>query len=88
MTGKNALVDALHDATHRLPGVPAHADKNAGHQGETTHGRTAHGRPRQAGRDSTAHAHHRTTGNHSPARPPRVLAGWQRRIAKLFGQEI
>jgi hypothetical protein len=26
--------------------------------------------------------------NHSPARPPRVLAGWQRRIAAFFGREV
>ncbi|GIF48591.1 hypothetical protein DFJ67_8205 [Asanoa ferruginea] len=26
--------------------------------------------------------------NHSPGRPPRVLAAWQRRIAALFGQRV
>ncbi|WP_214321827.1 hypothetical protein [Nonomuraea sediminis] len=38
-------------------------------------GRTRHGR-------SWNHSAH-----HSAARPPRVLVGWQRRIAAFFGQE-
>jgi len=62
---------------HRIPGVPAHVEHPAGHQGTTRHGR--------AGRDSVAH--HRSR-NHAPARPPRVLVGWQRRIAAFFGQEL
>jgi hypothetical protein len=56
----------LHWATHRIPGVPAHVEQPAGHQGRT---------------------HHHRGRNHSPARPPRVMVGWQRRIAAFFGQE-
>jgi hypothetical protein len=57
----------LHWATHRIPGVPAHAERPAGHQGRTRHDRR---------------------WNHSPARRPRVMVAWQRRIAAFFGQEL
>lgn len=78
MTDKHTLLDALHEATHRIPGAPAHAMQPAGHQGDARHGRTA-----QA---STAARHgHRGAGVH-PATPPRVLVAWQRRIAEFFGQ--
>lgn len=70
MTDRRSLLDNLHQATHRVPGVPVHADGPAGHQGHGHH--TRHGR----------------TWNHSPARPPRVLVAWQRRIAAFFGQEL
>lgn len=75
MTRTNTVTAALHEATHRLPGVPAHEERGAGHQGRTAHG---HG----------SAAHHHGRPNHSPTKPPRVLVGWQRRIARLFGQEI
>jgi hypothetical protein len=65
MTDRNAFRDLAHRATHRIPGVPAHVEHPAGHQGT---------------------AHH-ASRNHSPARPPRVLVAWQRRIAAFFGQE-
>ncbi len=85
MTDQHSLRDLAHWATHRIPGVPAHAEQHvgqpAGHQGTTRHGR--------AWRHSVAH--HRAQShrwNNSPARPPRVLAAWQRRIAALFGQEL
>ncbi|GAB1818250.1 hypothetical protein [Herbidospora sp. RD11066] len=35
------LRDLLHRATHRVPGVPAHAERAAGHRGRVRHG---HGR--------------------------------------------
>jgi hypothetical protein len=62
----------LHRMSHRLPGIPAHADRPAGHQGHARHGR--------ARRPSTAR-------EHAP-RSPRVLVAWQRRIAAFFGQEL
>ena len=67
------MTDLLHEATHRLPGVPAHVERPAGHQGTPIHGRAL---PRNRRR------------NHSPARPPRFLPAWQRRVAALFGQEL
>ncbi|MFE6967508.1 hypothetical protein ACFVAJ_20695 [Agromyces sp. NPDC057679] len=81
MAATQPLTDTLHEVTHRVPGVPAHAERSTGHQGANRHGRTA-----QAGtleRRSTSR-----TRTHAPARPPRVLVAWQRRIAALFGQEL
>ena len=71
-TTKHPLRDLLHGATHRVPGVPAHVQHPAGHQGRDR----SHGGERNSG------------VNHSPARPPRVLVHWQRRIAAFFGQEV
>lgn len=72
MDGNRRLLGTVHETTHRVPGVPAHVDRAAGHQGRTRHGRRSPGR---------------TWHHHSPARRPRVLVAWQRRIAALFGQE-
>jgi hypothetical protein len=44
MTDKRSLGGLLHSATHRVPGVPAHADRTAGHQGAAVHGRPHRGR--------------------------------------------
>lgn len=66
----------LHWATHRIPGVPAHAERPAGHQGTAVHRRgAAHGSPNRR-------------WNHSADRRPRFLPAWQRRIAALFGREL
>ncbi|MEV0838003.1 hypothetical protein AB0I55_00430 [Actinocatenispora sera] len=78
MSDPRAPLDALHQATHRVPGVPLHRERAAGHQGETRHGRA----PRTT-TDGRAPGR-----NHSPARPPRVLVAWQRRIAAVFGQAL
>ena len=75
MTSKHSLRDLLHRATHRIPGVPAHADQPAGHHGTTVHGR------------GTAHPSLNHRWNHSPARPARFMPAWQRRVAALFGRE-
>ena len=81
MTSTHPFRDLLHRATHRVPGVPAHLDLSTGHQGGAGHG--------CAGRHPLAHHRsHSHRGNHSSTRPPRVLVGWQRRIAALFGQEL
>jgi hypothetical protein len=74
MTGKRSFRGLLHRATHRVPGVPAHAERPAGHQGTAVHG---HGK-------AAPHA----SPNHSTARPPRFLPAWQRRVAALFGREV
>jgi len=81
MTEQHSFRDLAHWAMHRIPGVPAHVEHPAGHQGATCHGRASH--------DSVAHHRSRNDRwNHSPARPPRVLTAWQRRIAAFFGQEL
>ena len=72
----------LHRATHRVPGVPAHAERPAGHQGAKVHGH-----PRHVG-GAMAHPSLNRRWNHSPARPPRFMRAWQRRIAALFGREL
>jgi hypothetical protein len=79
MTTKHPIRGLLHRATHRVPGVPAHAEHPAGHQGPAVHeGTAAPGRARRVNHG----------WNHSPARPPRFLPAWQRRIAALFGREV
>ncbi|WP_433501245.1 hypothetical protein ACQP1K_13570 [Sphaerimonospora sp. CA-214678] len=81
MRHQPSLRDLLHWATHRIPGVPVHTKRPAGHQSQSSHG---HGRRHPL----THHRSHHHGFNHSPARPPRVLAAWQMRIARLFGQEL
>ncbi|WP_167474997.1 hypothetical protein [Nocardia arthritidis] len=76
MTHRHSMRDLLHWATHRVPGIPAHVEQAPGHQGITRH---EHARRHHA-------VNHRW--NHSPARPPRVLVGWQTRIAVFFGQDL
>jgi hypothetical protein len=64
----------LHDALHRLPGMPAHAraaELNA--NAAARHRRLVRNRPLP-----------NPDGHHG--RPPRVLAGWQAWIGELFGQ--
>jgi hypothetical protein len=81
MTRKHLIRDLLHRTTHRVPGVRAHGERPAGHEGGARHG-SAGPRP------PADHRSHSRRWNHSPARPPRVLVGWQRRIAALFGQDL
>ena len=81
MTTKHSVRGLLHWATHRSPGVPAHAERPAGHQG------TVHGRPRRPG-GVAAHPWLNHRWNHSPARPPRFMLAWQRRMAAFFGRGL
>ncbi|GAA4263413.1 hypothetical protein [Dactylosporangium darangshiense] len=68
----------LHRLTHMVPGVPEHTDRPRGHQGRSP---SLKGRsPRLQGRSPSF--------NHTTGRPPRVLVGWQRRIAAFFGREL
>ena len=82
MTNGHSFRGLLHWPTHRIPAVPAHAERPAGHQGTAVHGRTR----RPAG--TAAHPSRDHRWNHSPARPPRFMSAWQRRIAAFFGQEL
>ena len=77
-SASTSTIDVLHGMTHLVPGVPEHVDHPAGH-----HGRPNRPHHPQRGHHQLAH----TRINH-PAKPPRVLVGWQRRIAALFGQWI
>ena len=82
MTNKRSLRGLLDWATHRIPGVPAHAERPAGHQGTAVHGRAR----RPSGTAAHPSSNHRW--NHSPARPPRFMPAWQRRVAALFGRVL
>jgi hypothetical protein len=81
----HSLRDLLHAATHHVPGVPAHVDQQAGHQGGPQGGHQGAVHHGHAPRNPGVRNHGR---NHSPARPPRVLVAWQNRIAAFFGQEV
>ncbi|MCW3819591.1 hypothetical protein ONA91_34650 [Micromonospora sp. DR5-3] len=82
MTNKRSFGSLLHWATHRIPGVPAHAEWLAGHQGTAVHGRAR----RPAGVAAHPSLNHRW--NHWPARLPRFMPAWQRRIAAFFSREL
>lgn len=84
MRHRHSLRDLLHWATHHIPGIPAHTERPAGHQGQARHG---HGWRHSPTHHRSHHRSHHHGFNHSPARPPRVLASWQTRIARLLGQE-
>jgi hypothetical protein len=70
----NKLTAALHDATHRVPGVPAHRAEADGPRIPARHGQRLRG----------AHPHLQNARRRHDA-PPRILVGWQNRIARLVG---
>ena len=74
----NKLVSALHDATHRVPGVPAHGETPATerHHG----GRAGHRLRSRSPRLQNQHRHHQTA--------PRVLIAWQNWIGRQVGHKI
>jgi hypothetical protein len=72
MTHEHSVRGLLHRATHHLPGVPAHVERPAGHQGTAVHG------------VAPALNHRR---HHSPARAAWFMPAWQRRVAAFFGRE-
>ncbi|MGI5236712.1 hypothetical protein [Dactylosporangium sp. CA-139066] len=75
----------LHRLTHKIPGVPPHTGQPRGHQGRSPRLRD-HPPRRQA---TSPHLTGRSPSlNHSAGRRPRVLVGWQRRIAALFGHDL
>jgi hypothetical protein len=70
---------ALHELTHRVPGVPAHVD--GGLQARAP--RERHAAPVKENRPTPKHEQPVHT---QPAHGElRVLVGWQNRIARLFG---
>jgi hypothetical protein len=81
MAAEHSFRGLLHRATHRIPGVPAHAERPAGHQGTAVHGR---GRRRGV----APHPPLNHGWNRPPARSPRFMPAWQRRIAAFFGREL
>ncbi|MEV6923125.1 hypothetical protein AB0M46_01230 [Dactylosporangium sp. NPDC051485] len=74
MAGERQPEGLLHRLTHRIPGVPGHADHPPGHQGRALRKPRPEGAPKNR--------------NHTAARPPRVLVAWQRRVAALFGRQL
>lgn len=73
----NAFTQRLHHLTHRVPGVPAHTERaNARGQraAEQRHGQRHHGHGLRS-----PNSHHQN--------PPRILVGWQHRIARLLHAE-
>jgi hypothetical protein len=96
MTNERSWRGLLHRATHRIPGVPAHAERSARHQGAAAghqstvarhQGTVDHGGARHHG-GIAAHASPKQRWNHSPGRPARFMPAWQRRIAAFFGREL
>ena len=87
MTDKRSLRGLLHWATHRMPGVRAHAERPAGHHGAAVHGAAVQDRARRPG-GVAAHPSPNHRWNHSPARRPRFMPAWQRRISAFFGREL
>jgi hypothetical protein len=83
MANRRSLGDLLHRLTHRAPGVPGHQDHEPGHQGDALPG--AHpslpNRPFTGARPSL---NNRLSNAGANRGEPRVLAGWQRRIAAFF----
>jgi hypothetical protein len=73
MSTDHTPLDALHEATHRLPGTPPHPDHPTGHQGTAYHGQSVPNR-----------AHHGSVPAHD--RPRRMLVGWQNWIAGRFSR--
>jgi hypothetical protein len=79
MSKDRTMLEAVHEATHRMPGVPPHRDQPQGHQGTTRHGRPFRGQHGHGG------SHHQGSAA-AHGRPPRVLVGWQNWIAGLLSR--
>ncbi len=73
----NTLAAALHDATHRVPGVPAHSDTPAANSTHRTHTGPRRHNPSARPRMRHSNVHHQT--------PPRILITWQNWIGRLVG---
>lgn len=73
--GKNekSLTEQVHEATHRVPGVPEHSKAERLNSRGGLPNRPLENKPLQGDRS-----------NH-PNRKPRVLVNWQQKIARFFG---
>ncbi|HEX4443558.1 MAG TPA: hypothetical protein VHZ81_08305 [Galbitalea sp.] len=71
----NKVTSALHDATHQMPGVPAHGE-NQPHEHSVPDARDRHSHPRNPER------HHQTPQPHRNS--SRVLVSWQNWIARQY----
>jgi hypothetical protein len=70
------LASTLHDATHQVPGVPAHHE-NVPHQHANAPSRKKADDPRVARQHQTPEHHQRA---------PRVLVAWQNWIGRHVGR--
>ena len=70
----NKLASTLHDATHQVPGVPAHSDTLATNQSHRTGANARQHNQNQKSHDQSLR--HQT--------PPRVLVAWQNWIVRRF----
>ena len=103
MTNRRSIGDLLHDATHRVPGVPGHRDHDPGHQGRSRPGAGPERAPENEQSSNPVDELSSTAAdelnspparrrnerlNHRPTNQgePRVLVGWQRRIAAFVGR--
>ncbi|NNC12417.1 hypothetical protein HII28_11080 [Planctomonas sp. JC2975] len=69
----NTFSKTLHGLTHLIPGIPEHSDSaNARHHRPA---QGSHGQRHQGVALRSPNRHHQN--------PPRVLVGWQNRIARL-----
>jgi hypothetical protein len=72
----NTISSALHDATHRVPGVPDHHENS----------RHARSRSHVGGPRAQSHLRHRQASQGHQA-PPRILIAWQNWIARVVGRK-
>ncbi|GAA1444327.1 hypothetical protein [Leifsonia poae] len=72
----NTLASTLHDATHSVPGVPAHSDAPAANQPHRNRVRAGQGN-RGPRLQNNSRRHHT---------PPRILISWQNWIGRLVGR--
>jgi hypothetical protein len=71
----NKLVSTMHDATHLVPGVPAHGDAPVTQRSHRT-------RVNPRLRNQSPHLQNHSQQHHTP---PRVLIAWQNWIGRLVG---
>jgi len=79
---EKTLPEQAHDAMHKIPGMPEHGEAEQ----LNSHGGLPHqplqNRPFENKPLQSAHTHF----NHAD-RDPKVLVGWQQKIAKFFNAE-
>ena len=78
---KGSLLKQTHEAMHQIQGMPEH--------GDAEHLNNRDGLPNRPLQDHTLqnNGHQGAQINH-PVRKPKVLVGWQNKIARFFGMDI